>query len=268
MSASGTNAELERNSSRSLYEQLVDRLRQHVISATGESRLPTEIELTRHYQVSRSTVRKAIEQLVGENVIVRRRGKGTFVTRPMPSITHPIDRVAAFYDTFRLAGEDFHTEITGFYWDEGAAIPAELVGWERPVLNIKRLYVSRGVRHAVTHITVPAPIGRKITHDEISSMPIYEVLRGKLGMQLQRAEFLVSCRQPSAEIAEALEISQSGFLLVLDRITRDASGDAVESMTHFLRPDVYKLSVAADLAALVPEQARAQRAEPTQGDKQ
>ena len=43
-------------------------------------------------------------------------------------------------------------------------------------------------------------------------------------------------------------------------------GDAVESMTHFLRPDVYKLSVTADLATLVPEQAR-RNAPPTQGDK-
>lgn len=267
MLLSVSTAELERHSARSLYEQLVDRLRQYVASVTSEIQLPTEDELTRHYQVSRSTVRKAIEQLVGENVIVRRRGKGTFIIRPMPSIIHPIDRVAAFYDTFLQAGEDFHTKIAGFYWDEGAMLPPELADWERPVLNIKRLYMSGGARHAVTHITVPALIGRKITYDEISSRPIYEVLRGKLGMQLQRAEFLVSCRQPTAEIAEALEISQSGFLLVLDRITRDAAGNAVEFMTHFLRPDVYKLSVATDLAALVPEQAMAQRAD-TLGDKQ
>jgi GntR family transcriptional regulator len=254
-------AELQRNSSRSLYEQLVDRLRLQVTQANGDTQLPTEDELTRLYRVSRSTVRKAIEQLVDENLIVRRRGKGTFITRPMPTIVHPIDRVAAFYDTFRQIGEDFHTDVTDFYWDDGALAAAELAAWERPLLNIKRRYVSRGVHHAVTHIRVPASIGRRITHDDITSMPIYEVLRGKLGIALQRAEFLVSCRQPTVEIAESLEISQSSFLLVLDRITRDASGTPVESMTHFLRPDVYKLSVAADLASLLPQQAQAPRSE-------
>ena len=47
----------------------------------------------------------------------------------------------------------------------------------------------------------------------------------------------------SPEISEALEISQSSFLLVLERITRDTSGRAVEMTTHLLRPDVYQLSV-------------------------
>jgi GntR family transcriptional regulator len=261
-----STAELERNSARSLYEQIVDRLRQHVVDARGDAQLPTEDDLTRLYHVSRSTVRKAIEQLVDEGLLVRRRGKGTFISRPLPSIVHPIDRVPAFYDTFRQIGEDFHTEVTAFYWDNSGTGSAALADWERPLLNIKRRYVSRGVPHAMTHIALPASIGRRITYDDISSTPIYEVLRGKLGLSLQRAEFLVSCRQPSVEIAEALEISQSGFLLVLDRITRDDAGRPVESMTHFLRPDVYKLSVATDLAALLPEQAQAHSAI-NQGDK-
>ena len=264
--SSSATMELQRNSARSLYEQHKDRLRQHVVGAGSDAQLPTEDELTRVYQVSRSTVRKAIEQLVDENLLVRRRGKGTFISRPLPVIVHPIDRVAAFYDTFRQIGEDIHTEVTAFYWDDtGTGNPA-LGEWEKPLLNIKRRYVSRGAPHAMTHITVPAPIGRKITHDDISARPIYEVLQKKLGLSLQHADFIVSCRQPSAEIAESLEISQSGFLLVLDRITRDVDGRPVESMTHFLRPDVYKLSVTADLAGLLPDPSQGARRR-SKGDK-
>ena len=70
--------------------------------------------------------------------------------------------------------------------------------------------------------------------------------------ELTRAEFLVSCRQPPREISEALEISQSSFLLVLDRITRDHVGEAVEMTTHFLRPDVYQLSVVLEDLARAP----------------
>jgi GntR family transcriptional regulator len=93
---------------------------------------------------------------------------------------------------------------------------------------------------------VPAHIGEKITREQMTSAPIYEVLE-KLGLRLQKADFLVSCRQASAEISESLEISGSTFLLVLDRITRDVDGVAVEAMTHFLRPDVYKLSVSSEI---------------------
>jgi len=239
-----TGALLQRESARPLYEQITDRLRERIVSTMqAGSQLPTEEALMETFQVSRSTIRKAVDSLVREAVLVRQQGKGTFVARPIPKIVHSIDRLAAFYDTFRQAGEDISTAIIDFSWDEHPDLPAELADWERPVLTYRRRYVSRGVPHAVTRIMVPLDIGRKIARDDVESSPIYDTLQKKLGLALVRAEFLVSCRQPSALIAAALDVSQSSFLLVLDRITRDQQGRPVEMTTHYLRPDVYQLSV-------------------------
>lgn len=242
---------LQRESATSLYEQIADRLRQHVASAEAPGQLPTEEALIDMFDVSRSTVRKAVQRLVDEAVLVRRQGKGTFVSRPTPKIVHSIDRLAPFMETFRQVGEDIRTEIIEFAWIESPALPAELNEWERPVLGYQRLYTSRGVPHAITRIRVPAKFGRRMTRQEVDSAPIYEILQKKLRVKLARAEFLVSCRPPTIEISEALEMSQSSFLLVLDRITRDETGEAVEMTTHFLRPDVYQLSVALDGLARV-----------------
>ncbi len=235
---------LQRASATSLYEQIADRLRQHVSSGEVGGQLPTEEALMRMFDVSRSTVRKAVQRLVDEAVLMRRQGKGTFVSRPLPKIVHSIDRLAPFMETFRQVGEDIHTELIEFAWIENPDLPIELDGWERPVLGYQRLYISRGVPHAITRIRVPAKIGRRMTREEVDSAPIYDILQKKLQVKLARAEFLVGCRQPSPQISEALEISQSSFLLVLDRITRDSAGEAIETTTHFLRPDVYQLSVA------------------------
>ena len=235
---------LQRESATSLYEQIADRLRQHVSSGEAGTQLPTEEALMRMFGVSRSTVRKAVQRLVNEAVLVRRQGKGTFVSQPMPKIVHSIDRLAPFMETFRQVGEDIRTELIEFAWIDKPDLPIELDSWERPVLGYQRLYTSRGVPHAITRIRVPAKIGRRMTRAEVDSAPIYDILQKNLKVELARAEFLVSCRQPSPEISEALEISQSSFLLVLDRITRDDGGEAVEMTTHFLRPDVYQLSVA------------------------
>ena len=236
-------AALERNSTRPLYEQIADRLRQHLGSLAGGEQLPTEEALMQMYGVSRSTVRKAVQRLVDEAVLVRRQGKGTFVASPIPKIVHPIDRLAPFIETFRQVGEDISIQVTEFSWHAAAALPAELDDWERPVLSYQRRYVSRGVPHAITRIVVPTGIGREMTRADVESAPIYDILRNKLGIDLARAEFLVGCRQPSPEISAALEISQSTFLLVLDRITRDTGNRPVEMTTHFLRPDVYQLSI-------------------------
>jgi len=236
---------LQRESPRPLYEQIADRLREGTVSSLqAGAQLPTEEAMMETYGVSRSTIRKAVQRLVEEALLVRQQGKGTFVVRPMPKIIHSIDRLASFFETFRQAGEDINTAIISFYWDESPVLPKELDAWERPVLTYERLYVSRGVPHAVTRSTVPMAIGRKITRADAEATPVYDILQKKLKLQLSRSEFLVSCRQPSSEISASLKISQSSFLLVLDRITRDKSGQALEMTTHFLRPDVYQLSVA------------------------
>ena len=235
---------LERDSAHSLYEQITDRLRELLHSHVGPGgQVPTEESLTQLFGVSRSTVRKAVQRLVDDGVLVRRQGKGTFVTRPMPKIVHSIDRLAPFLETFRTLGEDIHTEVTRFEWTDGEGLPSELADWDQPVLRFDRRYVSRGVPHAVTLIQLPNWIGRRVSRQDVDARPVYDLLQKKLRIELAQAQFLVSCRQPSPEISEALEISQSSFLLVLERITRDTSGRAVEMTTHLLRPDVYQLSV-------------------------
>ena len=197
----------------------------------------------RHYAVSRSTVRKAVQRLVDEAVLVRRQGKGTFLSQAKPRFVHSIDRLAPFVETFWQVDEDISTELTEFSWVDDPELPKELAAWDRPILRYQRRYVSRGVPHAITRVMVPPQIGREMTRAQVESAPIYDILRRKLKLELRRAEFLVSGRQPSLEVGAALEISQSSFLLVLDRITRDEKENAVEMTTHFLRPDIYQLSV-------------------------
>lgn len=234
---------LQRQSSHSLYEQIADRLRQTIIASDEPGQLPTEEALMQLYGVSRSTVRKAVQRLVDESILVRRQGKGTFVAQPIPKIVHSIDHLAPFYETFRQAGEQIRTEVIDFSWGSAPFLPPELDGWKRPVLTYQRLYTSSCVPHAVTRVTVPEKIGRHIARGDVESNPIYDVLQKKLELRLEQADFLVSCRQPTPEISEALQMSQSSFLIILDRITRDAQGNAVETTSHFLRPDVYQLSV-------------------------
>lgn len=239
--------ELERDSDRSLYEQIIDSLRLQLLTqmAPGDQ-VPTELELVNRFSVSRSTVRKALQQLVDEGVLTRRQGKGTFIARAIPKIVHSIDRLAPFMDTFKKVGEDVETRIIRFDWHEGQGLPEPLATWDRPVLTYDRLYVSRGVPHAVARVDLPNHIGRRVTLADLEQHPIYDVLTRKLKMEPARAEFLVSCRQPSPEMSQTLELSQSTLLLVLERISYDRGDAPIEHTTHFLRPDVYQLSVSLD----------------------
>ena len=77
---------------RPLYDQIKVLLTQSLIG--GEWRpgemIPSEIDLAGRYKVSQGTVRKAIDSLASENILIRRQGKGTFVTA---SVTDPFGNI-------------------------------------------------------------------------------------------------------------------------------------------------------------------------------
>lgn len=236
--------ELARGSARTLYEQLTDHLREYLLAQHDVGgQLPTEESLMQMYSVSRSTVRRAIQSLVDDGVLVRRQGKGTFVARATPKIVHSIDRLAPFMETFKQAGASLRTTVIDFSWTDKPELPENLTGWETPVLSYRRLYVSNGIPHAVTRVYLPRRLGERVSRSDVEAMPLYELLQNKLHVVLSDAEFLVSARPTSRELSQILELSSSTSLLVLERISRDSSGNAVETTTHFLRPDVYQLSV-------------------------
>ncbi|MGO3196645.1 GntR family transcriptional regulator [Vagococcus salmoninarum] len=75
---------LDNNSAYPLYAQIADQLRLNIRSEKWKegAKIPTEMELCDYYHVSRITVRKAITELVNENLLYRKRSKGTFVQSP------------------------------------------------------------------------------------------------------------------------------------------------------------------------------------------
>ena len=178
---------LERESVRSLYEQAADRLRSHFMGMRPGERVPTEAELTRFFQVGRSTIRKALQRLVEEGLLVRSPGKGTFIARAVPCIIHSIDRVSAFMDTFRRNGEDVRTQMIDFGWlGREVPLPEKLRDWPRPVLLFDRLYVSRGIPHAVARVCLPYTIGNHISSADVESTPVYRMLREKFAQEPDR----------------------------------------------------------------------------------
>ena len=242
--SSRSRAKLVRGSPRALYEQLADRLRDELLARHAAGRqLPTEDALTKAYAVSRVTVRRAMDMLVAEGALVRRQGKGTFVARPKPRIVHAIDRLAPFADTFKRAGREIDARLIEFAWVDDPELPESARDWELPVLSYTRAFSSDAMTHAVTREYLPRQIAEGVTRADVERMPTYDLLRKKLGITIASADFRVSSRPTSVQLAKILEVSPSTFLLVLERTFRDRDGRVIEAATHFLRPDVYQLSV-------------------------
>lgn len=237
-------AQLVRGSPRALYEQLSDGLRDELVRrGQPGQQLPTEEALMEAYSVSRVTVRKAMDILVSEGALVRRQGKGTFVARPKAKIVHAIDRLAPFAETFRLAGREVNARLIEFAWLDDPELPESVRDWKLPVLCYARAFTSDDMTHAVTREYLPRGIAEGVTRADVERMPTYDLLQKKLGIRIASGDYHVSARPVSPQLAKILDVSPSTFVLVLERNFRDASGSIVEAATHFLRPDVYQLSV-------------------------
>lgn len=236
--------QLVRGSPRALYEQLADSLRDALVRRghPGEQ-LPTEEALMKAYAVSRVTVRKAMDILASEGALVRRQGKGTFVARPKAQIIHAIDRLAPFAETFKRAGREVQARLIEFAWVDDPELPESVRDWELPVLSYTRAFTSDHMTHAVTREYLPRDIAEGVTRADVERMPTYDLLQKKLGIRIASGDYQVSTRPVSAQLATILDVSPSAFLLVLERNFRDLRGRIVEAATHFLRPDVYQLSV-------------------------
>jgi GntR family transcriptional regulator len=92
----------DRSSPLPLWAQISDDLRQRTGRGEFDSRFPTEEELTQGYAVSRQTVREAIRHLEADGLVVRRRGRGTTVTRTL--LEQPLNALYSMASTVRAQG--------------------------------------------------------------------------------------------------------------------------------------------------------------------
>ena len=113
---------LNTNDGTPLYLQLAKQLKCSINHQEFESgnRLPSEMELCDIYSVSRVTVRKAIEVLVSDGVLVRQRGKGTYVNREN-AVLRDMAGITSFTNACRQAGKHPSARLLSL---KQAALPA------------------------------------------------------------------------------------------------------------------------------------------------
>jgi GntR family transcriptional regulator len=140
-----------------LYLQLARSLREHINSGGigPGSALPSERDLSEMAGLSRVTIRKGIEQLIEEGVLVRKQGSGTFVARRIETSG---GRLSSFTDEARKRGED-----PGVIWiNKSYAQPTEeeatalQIGNTARVARLGRVRLAGGEPLAIEHAVVPA----------------------------------------------------------------------------------------------------------------
>jgi GntR family transcriptional regulator len=205
-----------------LYDQIKVLITQSLIG--GEWRpgdmIPSEIELASRYKVSQGTVRKAIDALASENILIRRQGKGTFVA------THNAEGIKLRF--LRLTSADGQKEVlqneflscTKGKADSHMAQILDLKAGAS-IIEVKRLLSFSGRPLIYDHIVVPASPFKGLNGAKVeeSNGSMYSMYEAQFGVRMIRAEERLKAVSASGEVAEALGLKNQEPLLSIERVS-------------------------------------------------
>jgi GntR family transcriptional regulator len=203
-----------------LYKQikrlLVDSLRR--VEWKPGAAIPSEQELASRFQVSQGTVRKAIDELAAENLLVRRQGKGTFVS------TH--HEAHAQYRFLRLLANDGTTPVSRsrFLDCRRVRAPAEIS--ERLGLKagasavfVRRLLSLDDKPVVLDDIWLPGRLFRGLNFERVAAYtgPLYGLFETEFGVPMIRADERLRAVAAEQAAAALLEVDAGVPLLLVER---------------------------------------------------
>jgi GntR family transcriptional regulator len=233
---------LTRASGIPLYVQLREFLRERIRAAEWgpDESLPTEESLVEQFGVSRATVRQALSDLVGEGLIVRRAGLGTFARRPHMVLR--MERFLSFSEDLRERGARHESRLLGVETVSGA----ELVALELPpagVIRVSTLRLADDQPVVVFEHNFPADRCAFLLDERLDDpdLSFYNLVVRKHGIVYTHAVGEISAVVVTPVEAELLELPPGAPVVELRTRTYDDRDRLVEYSRAVLRADRYGL---------------------------
>lgn len=237
---------LSRSSPEPLYRQLAQHLETVIRSgqlAPGD-RLDSEGLLSQRFAVSRITVRQAIEELVRKQIVVRKQGKGTFVT--LPAVKHDLRRLHGLLASLFSQSEAASTKLLRY---ELAAAPrdiADRLGLRRgqSALGLDRLYQIGGRPIAFAQAWL-APEIAALPRAKADLISTEDMMRAA-GIRIASSQVSIRAEAAGAVVGRMLKLSARTPVLVLRREAIGQDGIVKEACRIWFCSDAYEFVCTAD----------------------
>lgn len=214
-----------------LYKEVKTRLTRGLANGEwkpGEA-IPSETRLAERFGVSIGTIRKAIDELVAERILLRQQGRGTFVA------THTEDRTLFYF--FHIVGKDGSREVPAiellsFRRARSSAAEAERLDATpgEAVLRMQNVLKLGGKAVIFDEITVPAALFPDLDEEVFGSREgtIYGLYQARYGITVTRISERISAGYAPARVAPILGISSKTPALVIKRVAYTYDDTPVE----------------------------------------
>jgi DNA-binding GntR family transcriptional regulator len=235
-------SDLNRNGPIPLYFQVEQRIEKAIMDGhlSAGARLENEVALGERLNLSRPTIRRAIQDLVDKGLLVRRRGIGTQVVHGR--VTRGVE-LTSLFDDLNQGNQKPTTRVLSHTLDKANDTVADRLGVSvgSPVLHTKRVRIADGVPVAVLENWLPEQF-TDISESELSDVGLYEIIRSR-GVAIRVAKQKIGARTSNAAEAALLDVDRGTALLTMERAAFDSSGKGIEFGSHYYRPDLYSFEM-------------------------
>ncbi len=205
--------------------------------------IPSEVELARRYNVSQGTVRKAIDELASDNLLVRRQGKGTYVaSHNERHVEYRFLRLRPDSGTVDAEGRAqrhiLECRRTRANAEQARALQ---IPTGEAVMQVRRLLSFGGTPTILEEIWLPASLFRGLTAEMLSTLegPTYALYEREFGVRTIRAEEQLRAVLPDVTQAKLLDVSTATPLLQVQRISLTYNDAPVELRKGLYRTDTH-----------------------------
>ncbi len=231
---------LDRRSGTPLWAQLYADLARRLAGGAFTEAFPGELALAEEYDVSRHTVRAAVQRLRNEGTVIAGRGRRPRVAEG-PLITQPLGAVYSLFASVESAGLPQTSVIRArdITTDPVAADRLKLDA-ATPLFHLERLRLASDEPLALDTVWLPASLGEPLLDSDFTHTALYVELASRTGIRIEDGYEHIRAVTPTTTQRRLLRINAATGALEIDRIGR-ADGIPVEYRHTVIRGDRFSL---------------------------
>ena len=228
-----------------LYQQIKGLILQSLQSGEwkpGEA-IPSEMDLAARFRVSQGTVRKAIDELSADNLVVRRQGKGTFVaTHAERQVQYRFLKLQPDNGDTQSEGPAARTIIDCKRLRASAEVARALsLRTGDSVLQVRRVLSFSGVPTILEDLWLPGTPFKGLTAERLSSHQgaMYAMFETEFGVRMVRADESIRAVTPDVDQATLLSVTTTTPLLSVERVAYTYNDTPMELRRGLYRTDTH-----------------------------
>ncbi len=206
--------------------------------------LPSEADLCAQYSVSRTVVRQALADLEREGLVLKIKGKGTFVTgRKMD--TSFIQDTLGFHESMVKAGHVVHSRILKLSTEPSSVETARLleIGVGEPVVRFDRVRSVDGRPVQVVRASMPAKLFPGLIDLDMTDRSLYQVFRDTYGVRAASGHRGIEAVALSRQDADLLGVPRGTLGLRMYSVTRSSDDVVFEHFIAYYRGDSFRFEL-------------------------